>query len=110
MPNLTPKNLYIGNTTGSNIYTSGSNVGDYSIIKLINICNSNTSASKSFTIHLLTTTNNTAQSNNIIISNLSIPPNNVMQIDTSLVINSNSSIYLSHTGNITVTISGVEYK
>lgn len=110
MATLKPKHLYIGNATGSNIYTAGSNVGDYTIIKLINVCNYDAANVKTFSINLLTPSNNTAQSNNLIISNIAVPPNNVVQIDTALIIETSCSLYISHSGNITTTLSGVEFK
>jgi hypothetical protein len=110
MPSLTPKMLYLGVGSASNVYTSGSNVGDYSVIKIISVCNSNTTSPKTFSMHILTPTSNTANANNIVISNMSVPSSDVLQIDSSLVINNNSSIYISHSGNITTLISGVEYK
>lgn len=110
MSSLIPKSFYIGTPANAVVYTSGTNVGDYSIIKVINICNSNTSSSKSASIHILTPTNNTAQPNNLMISNIIIPPNDVVQIGTSIVLDTNSSIHANHNGNITFIISGVEYK
>lgn len=110
MSTLKPKNLYVGVPANTTVYTSSANVGDYTIIKLINVCNSNTSASKNFTMHVLTPGDNTATANNIVISNFSVPPNNFIQIDTSLVLDSNSSIYITHTGNVSFAISGVEYR
>ena len=37
MANLTPKSFYLGNSTASNVYTVANTVGNYSIIKSINI-------------------------------------------------------------------------
>lgn len=110
MASLTPKNLYIGADTASNIYTAGSNVGDYSIVKLINVCNSNTTTAKSFSIHILTPTDNSATSNNMVASNVSVSANSVVQIDTAIVLNQDYSLYFVHNGNISAVVSGVEYK
>lgn len=109
MPNLTPKNLYIGNGTASNVYTAGSNVGDYTIVKNINFCNANTTAAKTITLHIVPSGNSPVEGN-LYISNVIIPASGVMQVDTSLVLNQSSNIYIVHTGNITTNISGVEYR
>lgn len=109
MASLTPKNLYIGNTSGSSVYTSGANVGDYTIIKNINFCNSNTTIAKSVSLNIFANGGSASESN-ILISNLLIPPNDVVQIDAAIVLNANSNVYITHTGNITTTISGAEFK
>lgn len=109
MPNLQPKILYIGNGTGDNVYTVSNTTGNYTIIKNIHICNANTTSAKNVTIHILSPTNNTAQSNNIFISNVAIPTNDILQIDSAISMQEGYSIYISHTGNITTTISGVEF-
>lgn len=109
MPNLTPKNLYIGNGTASNVYTAGSNVGDYTIIKNINFCNANTSVYKTVTLYIVPPAASPAESN-LYISNLVIPPSDTIQIDSSIVLNQNANIHIVHTGNVTTTISGVEYR
>lgn len=109
MPSLTPKNLYIGNGSAASVYTSGSNVGDYTIIKSINFCNANTSVAKSVSLNIFASGGSAAETN-IVVSNLLIPPNDVVQIDAAIVLNANSNVYITHTGNITTTISGVEYK
>lgn len=109
MPNLTPKSLYIGNTSGSSVYTSGANVGDYTIIKSINFCNANTTAAKSVSLHIFANGGSASESN-ILVSNLVIPANDVVQIDAAIVLDANSNVYISHAGNITTAISGVEYK
>lgn len=111
MSTLKPKNLYTGTASpAGNIYTASSTTGDYTIIKLINICNSNTTTPKSFSLHLLTPSSSTANTTNIIISNLTIPASNVVQIDTAIVLDASGSLYASHTGDITIHVSGVEYR
>jgi hypothetical protein len=109
MSTLTPKNLYIGNGTGSNVYTAGSNIGDYTIIKNINICNYDTSTARTVSVNIIPS-GNSSGSNNLLLSNLVIPPNDVVQIDTSIVLDQSGAIAVTHSGNITTIISGVEYK
>ena len=108
MANLTPKLLYLGNGDNSNVYSSNSNANSYTIIKNINICNT-TAVNTVVSIHLLV---NGAinDSNNKIISNVNITANNVTFYNTSIVMPSNSSIFLDQAGSsATVAISGVEY-
>lgn len=110
---LKPKNLYTGNASpAGNIYTASNSTGDYAIIKLINICNSNTTTARTFSLHLLTPSANTANANNIIVSNLTIPPSNVVQIDTAIVLDAGGSLFANHTGSgdIAIHVSGVEYR
>lgn len=109
MASLKPKLLYIGNDSAATVYTVANTVGNYTIVKNINICNANTTSTKTATIHILTPTSNTAQANNIFISNFLVPANEVAQIDATIVLEQNYGIYISHSGNMTTTISGVEY-
>lgn len=109
MPNLTPKNLYIGNGSAANVYTAGSNVGDYTIIKNINFCNANTTTAKTITLYIVPSGNSPVESN-LYLSNVLIPASSVMQIDSSVVLNQGANIHIVHNGNITTIISGVEYK
>lgn len=108
MAGLTPKLLYIGDATASNVYTSNSNANSYTIIKNINICNT-TSSNAVVSLHILQT-GQSAVSNNKIISNINVEANNVTYYNTSIVLPSNTSIYLSQaSSSTTVAISGVEY-
>lgn len=108
MPALTPKTLYIGNTTAANVYTVSSTAGNYTIVKNINVCNANASANKTVTIHIIAPAGSAAE-NNIYLSSLTVPASDVVQIDTSLILSNGYSIYMTHSGNVTTTISGVEY-
>lgn len=109
MANLTPKLLYIGNGNGSNVYTSNSSANSYAIIKNINVCNT-TANNTSVSMHLLTP-GQVPSANNAILANIIITGTNVTFYNTSIVIPSNSSIYLTQlaSNTATVTISGVEY-
>jgi hypothetical protein len=108
MASLTPKTLYVGNTSGANVYTVNSTAGNYSIIKNINICNANTTTAKTITLHLIAPAGSAVE-NNRYLSALTINANDSIQIDTGLVLSNGYSIYISHTGNVTATITGVEY-
>ncbi len=69
MANLTPKSFYIGtSSTGTNAYTTANTVGNYSIIKNINLCNT-TSSNAVCSIHILVGAA-TPAANNKIISNI----------------------------------------
>lgn len=109
MPNLTPKNFYIGSGSASNAYTTANTVGNYSIIKNINLCNV-TSSNAACSIHILVGAA-TPAANNRIVSNVNVLANNVVYYNTSVVVPANSKIYVDQvTANaITFTISGVEY-
>ena len=108
MAGLAPKLLYIGSGNSSNVYTASTTVNAYTIIKNINICNTDT-ANTVCSIHLLTS-GQTASTSNKIISNINILGNNVVYYNTSIVMPANSALFLSQSGsNATVTISGVEY-
>lgn len=109
MANLIPKNFFIGNASASNAYTTANTVGDYSIIKNINLCNA-TSSNAVCSIHLLVGAA-TPAANNKVISNVNVLANNVVYYNTSIVVPANSKIYVDQvTANaITFTISGVEY-
>ena len=109
MANLTPKSFYIGNEQATNAYTTANVVGNYSIIKNINLCNA-TASNAVCIIHVLVGAA-TAAANNKVISNVSVLANNVVYYNTSIVVPANSKIYVDQvTANaITFTISGVEY-
>jgi hypothetical protein len=109
MANLTPKSFYIGNESASNAYTTANTVGNYSIIKNINLCNA-TSSNAVCSVHILVGGASPA-ANNKIVSNVNVLANNVVYYNTSVVVPANSKIYIDQvTANaITFTISGVEY-
>lgn len=109
MANLVPKNLYIGSGSASNVYTVANTVGNYTIIKNINLCNT-TGSNAVCSIHILVNGASPAN-NNKIISNVNVLANNVVYYNTSIVVPSNSAIHVDQvTANaVTFTISGVEY-
>ena len=111
MANLTPKSFYIGSNVGagSNVYTVSNTVGNYSIIKNINLCNT-TASNAICSIHLLVNGASVADANKIV-SNVNVLANNVVFYNTSIVMPANSRIHVTQvTANaITFTISGVEY-
>jgi hypothetical protein len=108
MANLIPKNLYIGNTQTGNVYTITSNTGGYAIIKNINICNTGSSTITS-NIHIIPS-GGSAVANNQIFSNATILSGETLTYDTSIVLNANSSIYItSSAATASLVISGVEY-
>jgi hypothetical protein len=108
MANLTPKNLYIGNTQTGNVYTLSSNTGSYAIIKNINICNTGASTVTS-NIHLIPS-GGSITANNQIFSNITNLSGETIVYDTSIVMNAGSKIYItSSAATITLIISGVDY-
>lgn len=108
MANLTPKLLYIGNASSGNVYTVANVVGDYTIIKSINICNTSNIPERC-TIHILVN-GAEAGTGNRVISNAEVLSNNVLYYNTSIVVPANSSVYVSQANtNLTFTLSGVEY-
>jgi fibrillarin-like rRNA methylase len=109
MANLVPKSLYLGNSTGSNVYTVANTAGNYTIIKAINICNTSDTANAKADIHILI--NGAAPSaNNKVVSNANVIKNDVLYYNTSIVVPANSNVYVgSSNSSITFNISGVEY-
>lgn len=109
MANLVPKNLYIGNGSAANAYTVANTVGNYTIIKNINLCNT-TASNAVCSIHLLVN-GASAAANNKVVSNVNVLANNVVYYNTSIVMPANSVLYVDQvTANaITFTVSGVEY-
>jgi hypothetical protein len=107
--NLVPKSLYLGNSTGSNVYTVANTAGNYTIIKAINICNTSDTANAKADIHILI--NGAAPlANNKVISNANVIKNDVLYYNTSIVVPANSNVYVaSSNSSITFNISGVEY-
>ena len=111
MANLTPKSFFVGSDVGagSNVYTVADTVGNYSIIKNINLCNT-TASNAVCSIHLLVDGAVVASSNKLV-SNVNVLANNVVFYNTSIVVPANSSIHVTQvTANaVSFTISGVEY-
>ena len=108
---LTPKTLYIGQgngATANTIYTANSTAGNYTIIKSINICNANTTTVKNINMNIVPTAGSPAETN-LYLSNLSIPANTAIQIDTSLILSNSYFVSINHTGNVTVIMTGVEF-
>jgi hypothetical protein len=109
MANLTPKNLYIGNSTGGNVYTTANVITNYSIIKNINICNTDSAANATASVHILVD-GAAPSSDNKIISNIPVVRSDVLYYNTSIVVPANSKIYVSSSNSlVTFAISGVEY-
>lgn len=110
MANLTPKSFYIGTSSaGANIYTTANTVGNYSIIKNINLCNT-TGTNAVCTIHILVGAASPGADNKIL-NNVNVLSNNVVFYNTAVVIPANSKLHVNQvTANaVTFTISGVEY-
>jgi hypothetical protein len=108
MANLTPVLMYQGGDAAANVYTVSNTVGNYSIIKFINICNT-TNTTHTCSLHLLRDGASPA-ANNKIISNAAVLSNNVLYFSTSIVIPANSNIYISQSSTgLTFNISGVQY-
>ena len=74
MANLTPKSFYIGSGSTTNAYTTANTVGNYSIIKNINICNI-TSSSATCNVHILVSGVSAAANNNAILKSFTVAPN-----------------------------------
>jgi len=111
MPALTPKTLYIGQgngATANTIYTANTTSGNYTIIKSINVCNANTSTTKTINLNIVPPAGSPAETN-LYLSNLSIPANTSVQIDTTLILSNSYFVSINHTGNVTVVMTGVEY-
>ena len=109
MANLVPKSFYLGNTTASNVYTVANTVGNYSIIKSINICNTSNTTNATADIHILVGATAVGAGNKII-SNAVVIKNDVLYYNTSIVVPANSKIYVaSSDSSLTFNISGVEY-
>lgn len=109
MANLTPKLLYIGNATAANVYSVSSNTGSYSIVKNMNLCNAGANT-VSCNIHILVSGVTTPYSNNAILKEFTIGPNETVSYNGIVVLPSNSKLYVSQTlPEVTFSISGVEY-
>jgi hypothetical protein len=105
---LEPKRLYIGNDTAANVYTASSNVGSYSIIKTINVCNTS-GTDKTFSLHILPS-GASAAANNKILSNITVAANGIVYSNSVYVLNAGESLYYDPVdSNLTVLVTGVEY-
>jgi len=105
---LTPKRLYTGNDTASNVYTASSTANSYSIIKTISICNT-TTTDKTVTIHLVPNSG-TAGANNKIMSNVVVPANDTIYSNMVYVLNAGDAVYYDpQDANLTLVLTGVEY-
>ena len=107
MTDLTPKLLYIGSGSGSNVYTVSNTTGSYTILRNINIC-SYISSSTLLNVHLVPPSG-AAYANNAIMNNFAIGANETVSYDAGIVLDPGYSIYVAHSGYLTLTISGVEY-
>lgn len=108
MAEIVPKLLYIGNSVASNVYTVSSNVGSYSIVRTVNVCNT-ASVDKTCSLNIVPASGS-AGANNRILSNILIPGNDVLVSDTVIVLNAGDSVYFDPAdSNLTLTLSGVEY-
>lgn len=108
MASLTPKSIYIGNETESNIYTVSSNLTSYTILKTITICNTS-GGSAVFDMHILEPSG-IPGNNNALFKSFTINSGETVSVDTTTVLNYGYQIYVVNANNkCTFTISGVEY-
>ena len=108
MANLQPKRFYTGYATASNVYTAPSDIGSYSIVRSIHACNA-VATDKIFSINLIPQFGS-AGKDNLIMSNITVPGDDVVVSDTTIVLGPGESLYLTQsTADIVLTISGVEY-
>lgn len=105
---LTPKRLYTGNDTASNVYTASATANSYSIIKTISVCNT-TTTDKTVTMHLVPNSG-TAGANNMIMSNVVVPANDTIYSNMVYVLNAGDAVYYNpQDANLTLVLTGVEY-
>jgi hypothetical protein len=91
------------------LYTSNTNAGSYSIVKNINICNPNTSASGTVTLYL-TQAGTAAGVTNIFLSNMVVAANSSILIDSSVIMNNNAIIAANISlAGMVLNVSGVEF-
>jgi hypothetical protein len=108
MANLTPKSLYVGNDTASNVYTVSSSTGSYTIVKTISICNP-TASSATFDMHILGGSG-TPGNNNALFKSFTINSGETVSVDTTTVLDAGYKIHIVNASNkCTFVISGVEY-
>lgn len=110
MPSLTPKKFYHGNAATANAYSVANTAGNYSIIKVINICNTSNTANGTASVHILYDGEAPAADNKII-SNANVIKDDVLYYNTSIVIPANANVYIAASSNtdLVFNISGVEY-
>lgn len=109
MGTLTPKNLFVGNSSNVSVYTVPNTANSYTILRNINICNTTANA-VTISIHYLTA-GSSAANNNAIMSNFALSASETISYDAGIVMAANSSIYVANNiaNKCTLTISGVEY-
>ncbi len=108
MSNLIPKSLYVGNETGSNVYSVSNVSGSYAIIKSINVCNTSSSP-VTFDMHLLTESG-AVGNNNAIFKSFTINSYETINVESVIVLNAGNKIHLINANNrCTFSISGAEY-
>lgn len=108
MAGIVPKLLFIGNVQNGNVYSAPTSAGSYAIIKSVNICNTS-AGTQTFSINLIAP-GGAVGLNNAILGNVVITGNNVFSYETSIVVPTGASIFISQPQNsLTFTISGVEY-
>lgn len=105
---LTPKLLYVGNDTASNVYTVSNSSGSYTILRNINICNT-TSNAVVCSIYLLSTSG-TPGNNNAILKDFALASSETISYDAGIVMDAAYKLHTVTANNAcTFTISGVEY-
>jgi len=105
---LTPKRLYIGNDTATNVYTASSNAGSYTIIRTINVCNTS-ATDKTFSLNIIPSGGSAGVANKVI-SSVTVPANDVIHSDSVYVLNAGDALYFDPAdSNLTLAVNGVEY-
>jgi hypothetical protein len=108
MAGIVPKLLFIGNIQMGNAYTAPSAADSYAIVKSINVCNTGPS-NETFSINLILPGSGVSVGN-AILGNVVLTGQNVFSYETSIVVPTGASLYVSQpANNLTFTISGVEY-
>ena len=108
MANLTPTLLYIGNGSDSNVYTTSSSTGSYTILRNINFCNSNSSPT-TCNVHILSSSG-TPGANNALMYNFTLAGNETISYDASVILGAGYKIYIKQAATyVTYTMSGVVY-
>lgn len=108
MANLTPKLLYVGNDTASNVYTVSNSSGSYTILRNINICNT-TSSAVVCSIYLLSSSG-TPGSNNAVLKDFALAASETISYDAGIVMDAGYKIHVINANSAcSFTMSGVEY-
>ena len=107
MGTLTPKLLYIGNASGSNVYTVSNTSGSYTILRNINICS--TISSQTLLQVSIVPPSGSASANTRILNNFAVGAHETVSYDAGIVLQPGYSINVAHNGSLTLTISGVEF-